>query len=59
MAAVVAALSALAVPVLDACAPTLLRAGVLAALCATGLAVFGLAALLVGAVDRGDLQRLR
>jgi hypothetical protein len=36
-----------------------LRAGVLAALCATGLAVFGLAALLVGAVDRGDLQRLR
>lgn len=59
MAAFVAALAALAAPVLDTSASTLLRAGVLAALCATGLAVFGLAALLAGAVDRGDLQRLR
>jgi putative peptidoglycan lipid II flippase len=59
MAAVVGSLAHSAAPSLDASAPTLLRAAVLAALCTTGLAVFGLAALLTGALDRRDLPRLR
>lgn len=59
MAVAVAGLAAVAAPALDASASTLQRAGVLAALCAAGLLVFGLAALLTGAVDRRDPFRLR
>ncbi len=59
MAVAVWALADVAAPALDPAGPTLLRAAVLAGLCTAGVAVFGLAALLTGAVDRGDLQRLR